>query len=55
MEDLLCDLLKVSRHLKSPEHEDDDVSTSTESVLDEPIHEPPSSSDSVGSVEMRSV
>ncbi|KAG7392962.1 hypothetical protein PHYPSEUDO_013450 [Phytophthora pseudosyringae] len=50
MEDLLCDLLKVPRHLKSPEHEDDDVSTSTESVLDEPMHEPPSSSNSVASV-----
>ncbi|KAL4159829.1 hypothetical protein PRNP1_000402 [Phytophthora ramorum] len=41
LEDLLCELLKVPRHLKSPEHEDDDVSTSTESVLDEPLHEPP--------------
>lgn len=46
IEELLCDLLKVPRHLRSPEHEDDDVSTSTESVLDEPMHEPPSSSDS---------
>ncbi|ETP48816.1 hypothetical protein F442_05524 [Phytophthora nicotianae P10297] len=50
IEDLLCDLLKVPRHLKSPEHEDDDVSTSTESVLDEPMHEPPSP-ESVVSVE----
>ncbi|GMF10853.1 unnamed protein product [Phytophthora lilii] len=47
VEDLLCELLKVPRHLRSPEHEDDDVSTSTESVLDEPMHEPPSSADSV--------
>lgn len=51
IESLLCDLLKVPRHLKSPEHEDDDVSTSTESVLDDPMHEPPSSSDSTVSVE----
>ncbi|KAK1931603.1 hypothetical protein P3T76_012932 [Phytophthora citrophthora] len=51
IEDLLCDLLKVPRHLRSPEHEDDDVSTSTESVLDEPMHEPMSSSDSIASVE----
>eukprot|EP00644_Phytophthora_capsici_P006374 jgi/Phyca11/510733/fgenesh2_kg.PHYCAscaffold_66_\ len=51
IEDLLCDLLKVPRHLRSPEHEDDDVSTSTESVLDEPMHEPPSSSDSIASIE----
>ncbi|GMF28327.1 unnamed protein product [Phytophthora fragariaefolia] len=49
IEELLCDLLKVPRHLRSPEHEDDNVSTSTESVLDEPMHEPPSSSDSFGS------
>lgn len=41
---LLCDLLKVPRHLTSREREDDDVSTSTESGIDEPIHLPPSSS-----------
>ncbi|KAG6576296.1 Filamentous hemagglutinin [Phytophthora cinnamomi] len=46
IEALLCDLLKVPRHLRAPEHEDDDASTSTESVLDEPMHEPPSSTDS---------
>ncbi|KAE9033842.1 hypothetical protein PR003_g8821 [Phytophthora rubi] len=47
IEELLCNLLKVPRHLRAPEHEDDDdVSTSTESVLDEPVNEPPSSSDS---------
>ncbi|KAL3660984.1 hypothetical protein V7S43_013999 [Phytophthora oleae] len=51
IEDLLCDLLKVPRHLRSPEHEDDDVSTSTESILDEPMHEPLSSSDSIASIE----
>uniref|UniRef100_M4BSF8 PX domain-containing protein n=1 Tax=Hyaloperonospora arabidopsidis (strain Emoy2) TaxID=559515 RepID=M4BSF8_HYAAE len=37
IENLLCDLLKVPRHLRSPEHEDDDGSTGTESVLDEPM------------------
>ncbi|RMX68563.1 hypothetical protein DD238_005299 [Peronospora effusa] len=41
VENLLCDLLKVPRHLRcSDRDDDDDVSTSTESVLDEPMHEP---------------
>ncbi|CAI5711310.1 unnamed protein product [Hyaloperonospora brassicae] len=36
VENLLCDLLKVPGHLRSPEHEDDDDgSTGTESGLDE--------------------
>ncbi|POM68086.1 Hypothetical protein PHPALM_15798, partial [Phytophthora palmivora] len=55
VEELLCDLLKVPRHLRSPEHEDDDVSTSTESVLDDPIHEPPTSSDGGAAVEKTQV
>ncbi|CAI5726112.1 unnamed protein product [Peronospora destructor] len=41
VENLLCDLLKVPRHLRSSDRDDDDdVSTSTESILDEPMHEP---------------
>ncbi|CAH0480740.1 unnamed protein product [Peronospora belbahrii] len=40
MENLLCDLLKVPRHLRSSERDDDNVSTSTESAQDEPMHEP---------------
>ncbi|KAF4321917.1 hypothetical protein G195_003376 [Phytophthora kernoviae 00238/432] len=41
VEDLLCDLLKVPHHLREDsEHDDDNVSTSTESVLSEPVHEP---------------
>ncbi|OWY95787.1 hypothetical protein PHMEG_00034122 [Phytophthora megakarya] len=50
VEDLLCALLKVPRHLRSPEHEDDDMSTSTESVLDEPMH----SNDNVAEVRKES-
>ncbi|RLN65464.1 hypothetical protein BBJ29_001149 [Phytophthora kernoviae] len=41
VEDLICDLLKVPHHLRGDsEHDDDNVSTSTESVLSEPVHEP---------------
>jgi hypothetical protein len=50
MGELLCELLKVPRHLKSLEREDDDVSTSTESVLDEPMHEPVTDSAAVEKV-----
>ncbi|RLN72152.1 hypothetical protein BBJ28_00014011 [Nothophytophthora sp. Chile5] len=39
MEDLLSDLLKIPRHLKS-DREDDDASTSTESIPEEPVQEP---------------
>ncbi|KAG7397530.1 hypothetical protein PHYBOEH_000533 [Phytophthora boehmeriae] len=52
IEDLLCDLLKVPHHLRrDPEHDDDNVSTSTESVLSEPVHEPLVDSVAVEAVE----
>ncbi|CEG47500.1 conserved hypothetical protein [Plasmopara halstedii] len=51
IETLLCDLLKVPRHLKSPERDDDDISTSTESGLDEPINDTSSNSDNTGRVQ----
>ncbi|TDH67810.1 hypothetical protein CCR75_007207 [Bremia lactucae] len=50
LEELLCDLLKVPRHLRFLDREDDDASTSTESGPDEIIPDPPSSSDSASSL-----
>ncbi|RLN89569.1 hypothetical protein BBJ28_00023551, partial [Nothophytophthora sp. Chile5] len=46
MEDLLSDLLKIPRHLKS-DREDDDSSTSTESVPEEPVQEPAARAEAV--------